>query len=114
MFVSLVYAATVALLSLRSFASAFPFVARAGQGTVNPPITAPQAGDVWTVGSTQLVTWDTDEIPPSAADSTGTLLLGYFDGHSRGENLDIGQLDDDTGVIRGACLMIVDRPPPCF
>ena len=91
MFISPVYVATVALLSLHSFVSASPLVARAGQGAVNPHITAPKAGDVWTVGSTQLVTWDTNEIPPSAANNTGTLILGYFDGHSSGENLDMGQ-----------------------
>jgi len=89
MFLSLVYVATVALLPLHSFASASPFVARAGQGVWSPPVTAPQAGDAWSVGSTQLVTWDTDGIPPSAADNTGTLLLGYFEGSSEGENLDI-------------------------
>jgi len=89
MFMSRVYVATVALLSLHSFASASPLVARAVQGAWNPPVTAPKAGDVWTVRSTQLVTWATDEIPPSSANSTGTLLLGYFDGYSQGENLDI-------------------------
>jgi len=96
MFLPLVCAATVALLSLHSFVSASPLVARAAQGAWNPPITAPQAGDVWTVGSTQLVTWDTSQIPPHAASNTGTLLLGYFDGHTRNENLDVGQSDDNT------------------
>ena len=91
MFISGVYAATVALLSLRSFVSAFPLATRAGQGTWNPPITAPKAGDIWTVGSTQTVTWDTKKIPPSAANRNGTLLLGYFDGPAEHENLDISK-----------------------
>ena len=91
MFVSRVYVATVALLSLRSFASASPLIARAAQGAWSPPVTAPKAGDVWTVRSTQLVTWNTNEIPPSAANNTGTLLLGYFGGYKEGENLDVGQ-----------------------
>ena len=88
MFVPLVYAATVTLLSLRSFASASPLiVGREGQGVWNPHITAPSEGDVWTVGSTQLVTWDTDDIPHYAKDNIGTLLLGYFDGSTQ-EHLD--------------------------
>lgn len=93
MFAPFVYAASVALLSLRSFVYASPLVARGGQTVWNPPITAPRAGDVWTVGSTQLVTWNTDEIPPSAASNVGTLLLGYFDGDTPGENLDTCQLN---------------------
>ena len=56
----------------------FSLIARAGQGILDPPITAPQAGDVWTVGSIQFITPGTDGIPPSAAGDTGT-LLGYFD-----------------------------------
>ena len=108
-----VYVATVALLSLCSFASASPLVVRAGQGVWNPPITAPQAGDVWTVGSTQLVTWDTDQIPPSAADDTDTLLLGYFDDHGEGENLDIGQPNCSIlMLLQGVCLTVVCRRPP--
>lgn len=94
MFMSRVCVATVALLSLRSFVSASPLVARAVQGVWTPPVTAPKAGDVWTVGSTQLVSWKSDEIPPSAANNTGTLFLGYFDGYREGENLDIGQPND--------------------
>ena len=35
--------------------------------------------------------WDADGIPPSAVSDTDTLLLGYLDGHSGDENLDIGQ-----------------------
>ena len=91
MFVSRVYVATVALLSFHSFVSASPLVTRAAQGAWNPPLTAPKAGDVWTVRSTQLVSWSTEDIPPSASNNTGTLLLGYFEGYKEGENLDIGQ-----------------------
>ena len=78
MFVSPVYVATVTRLPLHPFVSASPLIAGAGQGILNPPITAPQAGDVWTVGPIQFITPDTDGIPPSAAGDTGT-LLGYFD-----------------------------------
>jgi len=88
MFVSLVYTATAALLSLRSFVCASPLImGREGHGVWNPHITAPSEGDVWTVGSTQLVTWDTGDIPHYAKDNTGTLLLGYFDGSTH-EHLD--------------------------
>lgn len=94
---SLAYVATVALFSLHSFAIASPLVARAGQVVWSPPITAPEAGDVWTVGSTQLVSWDTNEVPPSAANNTGTLLLGYWD--DSGENLDVGQLNENSAPL---------------
>jgi hypothetical protein len=99
MFTPFVYAASVALLSLRSFVYASPLVAREGQVIWNPPITAPRAGDVWMVGSTQFVTWDTHAIPPSAKSNTGTLLLGYFDGDDHAENLDTCQLDGHHGFI---------------
>ena len=78
MFVSPVHVATITILSPHPFVSASPLIARAGQGILNPPITAPQAGDVWTVGSIQFITPDTDGILPSAAGDTGT-LLGYLD-----------------------------------
>ncbi|KAF9644283.1 hypothetical protein BDM02DRAFT_3077858, partial [Thelephora ganbajun] len=68
---------------------ASPLVTRAGHGTWNPQITAPQAGDIWTVGSTQFVTWNTDRIPPSAVNKTGALFLGFLDGYATSENLDI-------------------------
>ena len=77
MFVSPVYVAshpfTPPSLRIR-----FSLIARAGQGILDPPITAPQAGELWTVGSIQFITPDIDGIPPSAAGDTGT-LLGYFD-----------------------------------
>jgi len=88
MFVSLIPVATVALLSLRSFVSASPLVARHRHGAYSPPITSPQEGVDWEVGSTQTVTWDASNIPPSAANDTGTLILGYLDGYSDNENLD--------------------------
>jgi hypothetical protein len=99
MFALFVYLAPVALLSLHSFVHSSPLVAREGQGAWNPPITAPSAGDVWPVGSTQLVTWDTHHIPPSAMNNTGTLLLGYFDGDTHGENLNTRELDRALSFI---------------
>ena len=93
MFVSLVPVATVALLSLRSFVSASPLVARHRHGAYNPPITSPREGVDWEVGSTQTVTWDASHIPPFATNDTGTLLLGYLDGYSDNENLDTRKPD---------------------
>lgn len=54
---------------------------------VSPTITSPTAGVIWPVGSTQLVTWDTSDIPPSGQSNTGTILLGYYDNESSSENL---------------------------
>ncbi|TFY51917.1 hypothetical protein EVG20_g10782, partial [Dentipellis fragilis] len=56
---------------------------------VAPHITSPTAGQVWKVGSSQNVTWDTSAIPATRQNSTGTLLLGYQDGLEGGEHLDI-------------------------
>ena len=112
MFAPFVYLAPVALLSLRSFVYPSPLVAREGQGAWNPPITAPSAGDVWPIGSTQLVTWDTQRIPPSAMNKTGTLLLGYFDGNTHGENLDTRKFAVYL-VHQDIRLTTIDRSPPC-
>lgn len=93
MFLSLVPVVTVALLSLRSFVSASPLVARSRHGAYNPPITSPREGDDWEVGSIQTVTWDASHIPPSAENDTGTLLLGYLNEYSDNENLDTSKSD---------------------
>ncbi|KAH9859136.1 hypothetical protein C2E23DRAFT_718259 [Lenzites betulinus] len=65
-------------------------VAAAPTNIVDPPITSPKAGDVWTVGSTQLITWDTSNIV-DPTDVTGEILLG---------TLVDGQEDLDTGEER--------------
>lgn len=54
---------------------------------VNPRITSPKAGDVWTVGSVQTISWDTTGIPDG---QTSTALLGFIDvlNPLGGENLD--------------------------
>lgn len=54
-----------------------------------PPITAPVAGDAWTVGSVQTVTWETKDIPPEVMNETGLILLGYIEEGSTNEHLDI-------------------------
>lgn len=53
----------------------------------SPHVTAPTAGQIWTTGSNQTVTWDTSDIPEEKQDSPGMLLLGYLEDGS--ENLDI-------------------------
>ncbi|KAI9058487.1 hypothetical protein FKP32DRAFT_1669315 [Trametes sanguinea] len=54
-----------------------------------PHITSPQAGDVWPVGSTQTVTWDTSDIPEEARNQTGLILLGYLEGDDTDEHLGV-------------------------
>ncbi|KAI9465066.1 hypothetical protein BJY52DRAFT_762522 [Lactarius psammicola] len=46
---------------------------------VSPHITSPTEGSIWPINSKQLVVWDTDNIPPSGENNTGTILLGYLD-----------------------------------
>ena len=52
-------------------------------------ITAAVAGDAWTVGSVQTVTWETKDIPPEVMNETGLILLGYIEEGSTNEHLDI-------------------------
>ncbi|MFD9793626.1 hypothetical protein ACFWXK_22070 [Streptomyces sp. NPDC059070] len=40
-----------------------------------PPILSPVAGDVWPVGSTQTVTWDTSNPPQQITNPTGLIAL---------------------------------------
>jgi hypothetical protein len=54
---------------------------------VAPPVTSPSQGEIWQVGSTQLVTWDASNIPESAKNRTGIILLGYIDGDTLSEHL---------------------------
>ncbi|KAL1948362.1 hypothetical protein VTO73DRAFT_12437 [Trametes versicolor] len=65
--------AFTALVAAAAAVSASPTV------VVRPPITAPKAGDVWTVGTTQTITWNTTEIPASAGNPIGGVLLGYLE-----------------------------------
>ena len=55
-----------------------------------PPVTQPQAGAKWPIGSTQQVCWDVSYLPPNTEGATGTLYLGHLDNGS--ENLDLGEL----------------------
>ncbi|KAJ7643988.1 hypothetical protein FB45DRAFT_1020792 [Roridomyces roridus] len=51
---------------------------------VTPHITSPKAADVWTVGSIQNVTWETDNIPPGTRNFEGTLVLGFLTNYTDG------------------------------
>ncbi|KAG2037794.1 hypothetical protein BDR03DRAFT_863160 [Suillus americanus] len=53
----------------------------------SPTILCPTRFTIWPRGSTQTVTWETDNIPEEKLNSTGLLLLGYMANNS--ENLDI-------------------------
>ncbi|KAG1885021.1 hypothetical protein F4604DRAFT_1574138 [Suillus subluteus] len=53
----------------------------------SPTILCPTQFTIWPRGSTQTVTWETDNIPEEKLNSTGLLLLGYMANNS--ENLDI-------------------------
>ncbi|KAI0667623.1 hypothetical protein C8Q78DRAFT_981399 [Trametes maxima] len=54
-----------------------------------PNLTAPQGGEVWAVGSTQTISWETDNIPEENKNQTGLILLGYIQGDSIDEHLDV-------------------------
>ena len=86
------FTAIVSVLALAvSTTSATPIDARAELIVVTPHITSPADGDVWTVGSEQLVQWDTSAIPDEAKSQTGSIVLGFDDG-TGSENLDYGKL----------------------
>ncbi|KAG1822875.1 uncharacterized protein BJ212DRAFT_1263479 [Suillus subaureus] len=53
----------------------------------SPTILSPTQFTIWPSGSTQTVTWATNNIPEEKLNSTGLLLLGYMENNS--ENLDI-------------------------
>ena len=57
---------------------------------VTPGFTAPTGGESYPIGSNQTAAWDTTKIDPEAKDYTGVLYLGYSDGESSNEHLDIG------------------------
>jgi len=87
------FAAILSALALAvSTTTATPVDGRAALDVVSPPITSPHAGDVWPVGSEQLVQWDTSGIPGEAQGNTGSIVLGYDDGFSSSENLDYREL----------------------
>ena len=80
---------TVAL-AVSTIATPLHVAERSDLIVIAPPITQPQPGDIWPVGSTQQVCWDTSYLPPDAQDATGTIYLGFLENDS--ENLNTGEL----------------------
>ena len=79
------------LLALSAVATAASAAAvRAADIVFSPAITVPQAGVVWTVGSTQEIAWDISSIPPANENQTGLILLGYVEDGQLDEHLDVG------------------------
>ncbi|KAF9471776.1 hypothetical protein BDN70DRAFT_887738 [Pholiota conissans] len=73
--------ATLATLFVAAFApgmhalSLSNVVERAALDVFAPPVTSPNAGTVWTVGSTQEVTWDTSNAPVHITNGLGQIML---------------------------------------
>lgn len=53
------------------------------------PVTAPDAGDVWPIGSVQMIIWDTTTIPAGNEDLAGFVLLGNLEDGSSDEHFDV-------------------------
>ena len=93
-----------------STTTATPVDARSELIVVNPPITSPAAGNIWPVGSQQLVQWDTSNIPPEADGYTGSIVLGYDDGQDESENLNYRKLTPRPFPYRSSPYLCM-RPP---
>jgi len=84
---SMIFFTIYALFALFGSTYAIPVTSR---DVFDPPVTNPNADTVWTVGSTQTVTWDTSSLPAaSQLISPGMIVLGFLANDS--ENLMLGQ-----------------------
>ncbi|CDO69151.1 hypothetical protein BN946_scf185042.g53 [Trametes cinnabarina] len=72
---------------LTTLVAAASAVSAAPTDVISPEITSPKAGDVWHIGTTQNVTWDTSAIP-AGTNQSGLILLGHIVGDSEDEHLD--------------------------
>lgn len=91
---------------LLAFATAAPTVHPVELLAWSPTILCPTGITVWPRGSTQTVTWRTDNVPEEKLNSTGLLLLGYMENNS--ENLDIKHpLAVNFPIISGEVTIIV-------
>ncbi len=84
---------------------------RAADEVFSPTITAPHAGDQWTVGSIQTITWDTSSIPSANQNQSGLILLGYIEDGQIDEHLDIGTCLMSMSWISRMQLICIDRTP---
>ncbi|CAK5284067.1 unnamed protein product [Mycena citricolor] len=55
----------------------------------SPPIISPGSGTIWKLGSDEVVTWSTADIPSDVTNSKGKILLGYLEEGSSNEHLDV-------------------------
>ncbi|KAH8104791.1 hypothetical protein BXZ70DRAFT_616953 [Cristinia sonorae] len=81
--------------------------------SVAPPITKPAAGDVWRVGESVTVTWDTSTLPPRAnvSNPQGTIVLGFLENDS--ENLMLNSpLAKGFDIFAGSQDVTVPDVPP--
>ncbi|KAH9953346.1 hypothetical protein BC827DRAFT_1146294 [Russula dissimulans] len=87
-------------------------VKRSDDIVVTPAVTSPSQGSNWVVGTTQYVQWDTSNIPIQGRGQTGTLLLGYNDGKTSSENLDVYHpLGQGFKLTSGSYPIIVPKVP---
>ncbi|TFK93080.1 hypothetical protein K466DRAFT_594675 [Polyporus arcularius HHB13444] len=98
----------VALATVATAASAA--AVRAADEVFSPTITAPHAGDQWTVGSIQTITWDTSSIPSANQNQSGLILLGYVEDGQIDEHLDIEHpLASNFPITAGAANVTVPK-----
>ncbi|KAF8469389.1 hypothetical protein DFH94DRAFT_221890 [Russula ochroleuca] len=85
------FTALLSALALISSTTALPApavpVRRSEDIVVSPSIFEPAAGASWQISTTQYVKWQTSNIPQSARNYTGSIVLGFDDG-TGSENLD--------------------------
>lgn len=74
-------------LAVSTTATPLHVAKRAELIVIAPPITEPQAGAVWPIGSTQQVCWDTSELPSYTQNAKGTLYYGFIANESENLNL---------------------------
>jgi len=74
-------------LAASTTASPIDIAKRNADIVVTPTVFSPRKGSVWTVGSKQVVQWQTSRIP-EGLNNTGEILLGYNNG-TPSENLDV-------------------------
>ncbi|KAG5716653.1 hypothetical protein E4T56_gene16388 [Termitomyces sp. T112] len=105
-------ALTILCLSyLFSYIHASPLTTR---DVFSPHITSPNETTIWPVGTQQMVTWETDNIPPDSqlTDPNGIIVLGHL-GPSGGLNLDLDHpLAQGFKLRVGHAQVIVPSVPP--
>ncbi|EJF63341.1 hypothetical protein BD309DRAFT_835894, partial [Dichomitus squalens] len=92
------------VLSLLAFAYALPLAVR---DVFVPPVTSPDVGTVWTIGSQQNVTWDTSTAPQNITNKVGQVIL------AKGGKLDINHpLASNFSILDGWVTVTVPNVQP--